>query len=132
MYNEAGATMPNLLLMMAFGDAELAAHLKGFLEQLVVAKELLTSDDQKMIHHVVVKDRGPLLFWLANERIPASVRAHSLLACVPSRILPSVPPPLPDPTPAAPSCQLPKAVPVGVTALVGACGAYFPTDRCSE
>ena len=86
-YNEAGATMPNLLLMMAFGDAKLAAHLKGFLEHLVVAKELLTSDDQTMIHHVVVKDRGPLLFWLANERIPASVRACVHTASSRARLL---------------------------------------------
>jgi hypothetical protein len=97
-YNEAGQTMPNLILMMAFGDSKLATHIKGYLDELVSAKELFTSDDQKMIDHIVDKDRGPLLFWLANERIPASLPSCPHRSSLPACLLPNCKTPSPYPT----------------------------------
>ena len=67
-YNDAAATLPKLIIMLTYGDAELAKTLKAFLEHLVLAEELFTGDDHCLTNNIVFKDRGPLLYWLANER----------------------------------------------------------------
>ena len=73
-YNEAAANLPQLLIMLSFGDPVLNSSLKAFLEHLVLAEELLTRKDRRMTDKVVFKDRGPLLYWLANEcPLPASL-----------------------------------------------------------
>ncbi len=75
MYNEAAANLPQLLIMLSFGDPVLNSSLKAFLEHLVLAEELLTRKDRRMTDKVVFKDRGPLLYWLANEcPLPASLQ----------------------------------------------------------
>ena len=86
-YNKAAANMPQLLIMLTFGDPVLNSSLKAFIEHLVLAEELLTREDRRMADKVVFKDRGPLLYWLANESpLPASLHPrlaarHGMPAC---------------------------------------------------
>ena len=73
-YNDAAVSLPKLIIMLAYGDSNLAKTLKGFLEHLVLSEELLTSEDRRLTDNIVFKDRGPLLYWLANEcPLPASL-----------------------------------------------------------
>jgi hypothetical protein len=67
-YKQAAQRMPRLILMSAFGEAELAQNMVYFLEHLEQAERLLTEKDLRLLENVMVKDRGPLLYWLINER----------------------------------------------------------------
>jgi len=78
-YNEAAANLPQLLIMLSFGDPVLNSSLKAFLEHLVLAEELLTRKDRRMTDKVVFKDRGPLLYWLANEATAEQRREFAVL-----------------------------------------------------
>ena len=60
--------MPRLLLMSAFGDSELAQNMVYFLEHLEQAEHTLTEKDLRLLTNISVKDRGPILYWLINER----------------------------------------------------------------
>ena len=60
--------MPRLLLMSAFGDSELAQNMVYFLEHLEQAEHTLTEKDLRLLSNISVKDRGPILYWLINER----------------------------------------------------------------
>jgi hypothetical protein len=60
--------MPRLILMSAFGEAELAENMVYFLDHLEQAEHTIPEKDLRLLENITVKDRGPILFWLINER----------------------------------------------------------------
>ena len=67
-YKQATDRMPNLLLVSAFGDVDVRAKMRFFLNQVEEADRMLSPNELKMIVLMDRKDRGPLLYWLLNER----------------------------------------------------------------
>jgi hypothetical protein len=67
-YREAAERMPRLLLLSAFGDAELAGNMKYFLEHLEEAERRISEADLELLAGVMPKDRGPVLYWMIKER----------------------------------------------------------------
>ena len=71
-YKQAAQRMPRLILMSVFGDSELAKNMAYFLEHLEQAEHTLAEKDLELLENVMFKDRGPLLYWLINERASPS------------------------------------------------------------
>ena len=72
-YREAAMKMPKLILEATFGGPEAAASLKKFMAQWQLAEETVTTTDLVMLDNLHVKDRGPFLYWLVNERASSNV-----------------------------------------------------------
>ena len=67
-YREAAERMPRILLMSAFGNAELGSNMKFFLEHLEEAEKKISDTDLELLAGVMPKDRGPVLYWMIKER----------------------------------------------------------------
>jgi hypothetical protein len=73
--------MPRLILMSAFGEAELAQNMVYFLEHLEQAEHTLTEKDLRLLDNIILKDRGPMLYWLINERASTEYLLSLVLSC---------------------------------------------------
>ena len=67
-YNQAAERMPRLLLLAAFSKKDIVQNMKGFMDNWECAENRFTKDDLALLGQIDVKDRGPFLYWLLNER----------------------------------------------------------------
>jgi hypothetical protein len=67
-YNQAAERMPRLLLLAAFSKKDVVQNMQGFMDNWERAESRFTKDDLALLGQIDVKDRGPFLYWLLNER----------------------------------------------------------------
>ena len=68
MYKQLALLLPRLVLAASFGNDEVAANIKMFMEKLLAAEESISEKEAAMIDVIVRQDRGPTFYWLLNER----------------------------------------------------------------
>jgi hypothetical protein len=67
-YKKAAQQMPRLLVIGMFGEDAVTKNLQYFLAQLENAERELSKEELSISETIVAKDRGPMLYWLLNER----------------------------------------------------------------
>ena len=75
-YHLAARSIPSMLLLASFGEFADVLHLRGFLAQWERAQDSQRDGSIDMLNGLAAIDRGPLLFWLVNERVYFSSHPH--------------------------------------------------------
>ena len=68
LYKQTGQSVPNILMLAAFGGPEIANTMRHFMSLLEMAERELSKEHFAVQDSVHPKDKGPFLYWLANER----------------------------------------------------------------
>ena len=68
LYKQTGQSVPNILMLAAFGGPEMASTVRHFMSLLEMAERELSKEHFAVQDSVHPKDKGPFLYWLANER----------------------------------------------------------------
>jgi hypothetical protein len=67
-YRSAADRMPKLLVLAAFADPAVVRSMWAFMAQWTRAEETMPDDLIELLESLDMKDRGPFLYWLLNER----------------------------------------------------------------
>ncbi len=67
-YRGAADRMPKLLVLAAFTQPAVVRSMWAFMAQWEHAEETMPDDYLEMVKSLDLKDRGPFLYWLLNER----------------------------------------------------------------
>lgn len=67
LYKQTGQSVPNILMLAAFGGPEIANTMRHFMRLLEMAERELSKEHFAVQDSVHPKDKGPFLYWLANK-----------------------------------------------------------------